>query len=663
MTFDERTLLDMLPAVYRTRDQGGDLSALLSVVADQLALLEEDLAQLYDDQFIETCADWAVPYIGSLIGHRQLHGVTPQISSPRAEVANTLALRRGKGTAATLELLAWDVTGWEALVVEQFERLAITSYLNHLNPGASTFAKVRGAQRGERPGGPFDRNLRFVEIRNPTRRAEAANIANVTIALWRLRTNFLSSSPAARIDVSRYLFNPLGAPIELFSAAAPKDDAALSLDARNFSQPFERWALAAAKDQFYGADKSFFIEGVTLDALAVCDLSDMGAAWAHTPPAGKVAVDPKLGRIAFGTPPATTPKVSFHSGAVGEMGGGSYDRVATFATLSPVVVTPTQRATIQAALTAAAGGGAVEIADNGVYAETLSVNVSTAGASLEIRSADKLRPMLSLGGELTIAGADGSQVSLNGLLIAGKSVHVQATPNNRLNALALRHCTLPPGLSLTGAGAPTQPLAPSLVIETGVTLQIDNCILGGLRVAPGARVTITNSIIDATSPSGVAYAGLDGVSAGGALTVSNTTIVGKVHTNEFTEASNVIFFARLDAGDPWVAPIIAERRQTGSVRFSYVPPRARVPRPYQCQPAPAADPTSIQPVFVSLNYGDAAYGQLSRRTPREIREGSEDGSEMGAFRLLYQPQRETNLRLRLDEYLRFGLEAGVAYAT
>jgi hypothetical protein len=665
MTYDARALFELLPAVYRTRDaeQGGDLSALLSVVADQLALLEEDLAQLYDDQFIETCADWVVPYIGDLIGHRQLHGVTPQISSPRAEVADTLALRRGKGTTATLELLTRDVTNWEALVVEQFERLATTPSLNHLRPDTPTFIKVRGAERAERPAGPFDRNVRLAEMRNPARRGEATNISNVTIFLWRLRTNFLFGSPAAQIDGSRYLFNPLGAPVALFSAAAPKDVSALALEGRNFSRPLERWAVATGKDKFYGADKSFFIEGVTFDALTICDLSDTGAAWAHTPAAGNVAVDPKLGRIAFGTPPATTPKVSFHSGAVAEMGGGSYDRLATFEALSPVVVAPTQQATVQAALTAAAGGGAVEIADNGVYAETLSVNVSTAGASVELRAGDKLRPMLSLGGELTIAGAAGSRVSLNGLLIAGKSIHVQATPNNGLSSLTLRHCTLPPGLSLTAAGAPALPLAPSLVVETGVTLEIDGCILGGLRVAPGARVTIANSIIDATSPSGVAYAGLDGASGGGALTVSDSTIVGKVHTSELTEVSNAIFFSRLDPGDTWVAPVLADRRQSGSVRFSYVPPGARAPRPYRCQPAPGADPTSIQPVFVSLSYGEAAYGQLSRRTPLEIREGAEDGSEMGAFRRLYQPQREINLRLRLDEYLRFGLEAGVVFAT
>ena len=32
---------------------------------------------------------------------------------------------------------------------------------------------------------------------------------------------------------------------------------------------------------------------------------------------------------------------------------------------------------------------------------------------------------------------------------------------------------------------------------------------------------------------------------------------------------------------------------------------------------------------------------------------------MGAYHLLFAPQREGNLRIRIEEYLRFGLEAGV----
>jgi hypothetical protein len=70
-----------------------------------------------------------------------------------------------------------------------------------------------------------------------------------------------------------------------------------------------------------------------------------------------------------------------------------------------------------------------------------------------------------------------------------------------------------------------------------------------------------------------------------------------------------------------------------------------------------------QPHFTSLRYGDAAYGQLRRVTDGAIRMGADDASEMGVLHDLYQPQREDNLRIRLEEYLRFGLRAGIFYAT
>lgn len=36
---------------------------------------------------------------------------------------------------------------------------------------------------------------------------------------------------------------------------------------------------------------------------------------------------------------------------------------------------------------------------------------------------------------------------------------------------------------------------------------------------------------------------------------------------------------------------------------------------------------------------------------------------MGAFHDLYQPKHETNMRVRLDEYLRVELEAGIFYVS
>ena len=68
MSFDPERLYRLLPAIYRIRDQEladkelagrKPLYALLAVVAEQAAILEENIEQLYDDQFIETCAPWA----------------------------------------------------------------------------------------------------------------------------------------------------------------------------------------------------------------------------------------------------------------------------------------------------------------------------------------------------------------------------------------------------------------------------------------------------------------------------------------------------------------------------------------------------------------------------------------------------------------------------
>ena len=71
----------------------------------------------------------------------------------------------------------------------------------------------------------------------------------------------------------------------------------------------------------------------------------------------------------------------------------------------------------------------------------------------------------------------------------------------------------------------------------------------------------------------------------------------------------------------------------------------------------------LVPAFTSLRYADPGYGQLRISAPEQIRTGADDEAEMGAFHDLFQPQRESNIRARLREYLRFGLEAGIFYAT
>ena len=245
MTIDAQTLYQLLPAIYRNRDveTGGALQALIQVVAEQIAVLEEDLAQLYDDQFIETCADWVVPYIGDLVGYRQLHGVTPQMSSPRAEVADTIRLRRAKGTAGTLETLARDVTGWDAHVVEMMRRLARTQYMNGVRADATVFPDLRNPEPLARIGGAFDPVLHTAEVRNGASGRGWYDISNIVIFLWRLRSYPVVSAPATGLDAQRFLFSPYGMPLPVFSMPVPKDPNALATTALNVGQPLRgsRW--------------------------------------------------------------------------------------------------------------------------------------------------------------------------------------------------------------------------------------------------------------------------------------------------------------------------------------------------------------------------------------------------------------------------------------
>ena len=111
------------------------------------------------------------------------------------------------------------------------------------------------------------------------------------------------------------------------------------------------------------------------------------------------------------------------------------------------------------------------------------------------------------------------------------------------------------------------------------------------------------------------------------------------------------------------------------MRFSHVPDKgSQTPRRYRCQPDLALEGVTdagararirarLVPSFTSTHYGDPGYGQLGLTCAKEICTGAENGSEMGAFSSLKQPQRETNLRIRLEEYLPFGLEAGIIYVT
>ena len=264
---------------------------------------------------------------------------------------------------------------------------------------------------------------------------------------------------------------------------------------------------------------------------------------------------------------------------------------------------------------------------------------------------------------------------LDGVLVTGRGMNVTGP----VGSVVIRHSTLVPGWDLEPHCAPVSPEQPSLVLEdTGACVQVERSILGTILVIAREPLPIflSDSVLDATDPGREALSAPDCGLAAAVFHVRRSTVIGEVHTHAIGLAENAIF-----DGSVRVA-----RRGIGCVRFCHVPPGSRTPARYHCQPDlvwaalreaaqrgeidPAELPrlreveaARVRPRFTSRRYGTPAYAQLAADSAAEISRGAEDGSELGAFHDLFQPQREDNLRQRLAEYSPAGADAGIIYVT
>jgi hypothetical protein len=423
------------------------------------------------------------------------------------------------------------------------------------------------------------------------------------------------------------------------------------------------------------------------------------------PPAGKVAVDVKLGRIMFGSsrlPAAgTQPRVTYVYGFGGNLGGGPYERerrrfhpgeddpeidtVDAPAALDRLITVSRDGSgdftTLQPALDAWALAPqkrvVIEIRDNGTYEPGAGTGFSiakpgaVAGSQLVLQAANGTRPALM--GGVAVANAPLARLTLNGLLVSGA-----LDVDGPVGELRVEHTTLVPGLGLDDEGLPRQPAAPGLTVDSTAErceIRLERSIVGPIRVpADQHELRILDSIVDSPedvedpAAARVAIAQSTPATAmptpGPPTWIERTTVFGEVHVRSLYGSESIFALGRL----------VVERRQEGCLRFSsYEREDSRPPRRYRCQPdlvrTDVAEPRAtlleqrVRPVFAPARYGEPAYAQLARRCAAEIRTGAEGGAEMGAFCERRNPQREENLRVRLREYLPFGLEPGFFFAT
>lgn len=747
MKINGQYLYDLLPAYYRVIDDEHELplKALAEILAREAGVVEDNINQLYENWFIETCEEWVVPYIGDLLGVRNIHEVEGVVFSRRAYVANTLGYRRRKGTGLMLEQLAMDVTGWRAKVVEFFQLLAATQNMNHVRLHSLATPDMRNMNALDLLNTAFDTHSHTIDVGRISKGLGKYNISNIGIYLWRLQAYPMKKTDARKIEQQAgmlgegYTFSPLGLDTQLFNHPQTEEDITHLAEEINVPGFLRRRALHDELERARqtladgGTPEYVFLRGdtpafnlyvngntdpVPKEEIVICNLVN----WKQAPATktykkvetdGSVseiilpitaAVDPVLGRITFSDPGAVSAlQVDHNYGFSGDLGGGPYDRRRSLEALQPdrinwqvgvskdhsAVAGETVHPTLQAAisewngLAAAPRVGLITIMDNRSYEEDLSgafririgegqqLYIIAAGWPLKVTSGvperktgtfnpEDLRPHIKsdweMEGTAPAGSPNGGGITINGLLIEGKVTVVQGN----LDHCTMQHCTLVPYMG--GLESDIQD------IGTNVTLQRSIC--GPVRVhSSGAFLQVEECLIDVKTGDAVSV-------PNGQLAFRNSTIWGKVIARSL-DAENSIFNDL----------ILAARRQAGCVRFCYLPIDSISPRRYRCQPeleiqtilkereeqGPLSNAEKqkirnavlnrVFPVFNSNDYGHHAYGQLGSATPVQITTGADNASEMGAFNFLQQPQREANLHIVLEEYLRLGLEAGIIYVT
>jgi len=723
---DPNRLYNLMPSVYRERDErdGFPLRDLLRIVTEQADIVHSDIQLLWDNFFIETCERWAIPYIGDLVSNNLLNDAQslkapdtagelfPDLTGPnlrptnairtRADVAKTIYYRRRKGTLPMLEELARDVTGWAAHAVEFFELIIWNQNLNHLRLHSTGCHDLRSPEAVDRLNGPFDFMSHTVDVRFPRQDEGWYNIRNIGFFLWRLRA-YRMENVVARQGALPWQFHssPLGNRTPLFSRHRREGDEAGLATEFHIPGPIRPAAFFKNPDEFYGltSNNSMVVirDGV---AVPVAQIRCLDLETWSQPVGNVVGIDVRRGRIAFGTTfvPATSVDVHYHYGFSADLGGGPYPRAKwlvdpkvdavrlTVLENGPAPNFPTLNDAINDPINGWVARGrpntVITILDNRSY--TLNGPLALADNNfLVIQAGDGKRPhILPAGGQLQITGNHpGSELTLSGLLMEG-AIHI----TGETQTLRLLHSTLVPRRSLGEDGAPGTTL-PSVTVEgfngadatinAAFRLQIAFSITGPLRLPNHAdSLALLDSIVDGLGSTAVAATGTTN-EPGPPGTLERVTIFGRSFFRKLPLASEVIF----------TEPVITDQRQEGCVRFSFVAHPSLTPRGHRCQPdieiasqieraekngpltpaQRAAIITQVRarvvPSFTSIHYGDPGYAQLHLNGPVEIRTGAEDGSEMGVFSHLKQPQRETNLRIRLEEYLPFGLDPGIIYVT
>lgn len=233
-TYYTEKIWEMIPAIYRHEDGLAEnpdvLRSIVEIIAKQAAVIRRSQDRLWEDQFVELCSNWAIPYIADLLGTRLVSSLNER--GQRADVANTIAQRRRSGTLLVLEQIISRITDWEGTVKEKFRNLSRSrdgldakfeeAFDDHFFTPPGGTANLNLPRISELVDGPFDRFHHTPDFRQPMGKKGLFAIHKLAIHLYRLKAyQVLESTPFPKSDHPnydglRFTFDPSGRKIPLY---------------------------------------------------------------------------------------------------------------------------------------------------------------------------------------------------------------------------------------------------------------------------------------------------------------------------------------------------------------------------------------------------------------------------------------------------------------
>lgn len=707
-------LWNLIPAIYRFQDTDsfdryGPLRELVNRIGSQAAILRRATDRLWEDQSIETCDDWVIPYIADLLDARLVNGLAAR--EQRLNVAKTIYYRRRKGTVAILEELASDITGWNVCVVEFFRRMGRTRHgldpqvgitaegsqqdqlillqeERLIGPLTGTacggWADLRNPYGAEKTGTAFDEYFHAADVRRGTGKTGWYNITHLGVFLWRLfgfsaglgfDENHSAKAGVTPVEsdtcsgtFTYFSFDPTGRKIPLFAAATrPFGDAWISPPEWRLPTPislgllkhnFENlYATVSVTDNVIDFQSLTLLDGngnlidpigIALDEAEFRNLADTGKVY---------FIDPEQGILFCKGDPPKELVVVYHYGFASMIGAGEYDRTsfAELPAVEPVgnINVSGGKNALLTHLSAMAPTGALTVIDSFTYDEIENI---TGIQNVLLRSLNTSRPLIRLpaassGGEQTewVLGGDGdAELALEGLFISGGDVVL----SGNFKSVTLTSCTFDPGTNnKAGTGyelsVDGRKLAPCCLWIDGHVekLVVSRCVMGPINER--AKGILDLLMISDSIVQSIGPASAIDITLG-RLEMNRCTVMGEGSVHRL-EASDCLLGDKLTVVD----------NQTGCIRFSAWSSGSSLPRQYECVEIP---PQAA--IFVSQNFGEQEYGQLAEDADKiiiggtvdaTISEGAESGSEMGAFSGEQYAIKMRALKMKFEEYMPMGL--------